>query len=428
MKINSKISVLAFLVIALTQSACTDKCTETRTFRQFTQVQLTVSQVRQNVGNETARAMRSPGKIYTKDNFIYINEVKEGVHVIDNSNPKSPKEIAFLRIPGNGDIAIKGDVLYADSYMDVVVFDVKNPTAIKEINRLKDVYTYGTVDGTSWSIDPSRGIIFDTRADIVTQKISTNCDDFSTSAPVFWRGGVLEDSFASSSSKSASPNPGATGTGGSQARFTIYDDYLYTVSQSSLTLFDLKNPTKPVKGKDINLGWGIETIFPYKDKLFIGSTTGMFIFDNSNPAKPVQMSAFSHARACDPVVADDKYAYVTLRSNNPWCGGVSNQLDVIDISNLYAPNLVKTYPMIGPYGLGLDGNTLFICEGKSGLKVLDASNAKDIKELQFLKGVNAFDVIPLSNTLMMVGRDGLYQYDYSNKQKLQLLSVIPVVQ
>jgi hypothetical protein len=427
MKTYTKISILALFIIALTQSACTDKCTETRTFRRFNQVQLTVSQVRQNVGNESARAMRAPGKIYTKDNFIYINEIKEGVHVIDNSNPKSPKEIAFLRIPGNGDIAIKGDVMYADSYMDVIVFDVKNPTAIKEVNRLKDVYTYGTIDGTSWSIDPTRGVIFDTRAEIVTQKISTNCDDFSSSAPVFWERGGVALNDASFAGKAAAPSPGATGTGGSQARFTIYDDYLYTVSQSSLTLFDLKNPTKPVKGNDINLGWGIETIFPYKDKLFIGSTTGMFIFDNANPAKPVQMSAFSHARACDPVVADDKYAYVTLRSTNSWCGGAANQLDVIDISNLYAPNLVKTYPMLGPYGLGLDGKTLFICEGKNGLKMLDASNARDIKELQFLKGVNAYDVIPLTNSLLMVGRDGLYQYDFSNKKQLQLLSVIPVV-
>ena len=428
MKVSIKITFLTGLLLASSQFACSDKCTETRTFRRFNSVQLTVGQVRKNIGSEASRALKSPGKIYAKDNFIFINEVKEGVHIFDNSNTASPKEIAFLRIPGNADIAIKGDIMYADSYMDVVAFNIKNPAAVKEVGRVNNVFNYGLVDGMSWSVDTARGIIYDTQAEIVTQKISTDCDDFSAGTPVFWnRGGVVVNDAAFSSGKSAQASPGAnTGTGGSMARFALYDDYLYTVTQSGLQLFSLKKPELPSKKGDINLGWGIETIFPYKDKLFIGSTTGMFIFDNANPAKPVQMSAFTHARACDPVVVDDKYAYVTLRNNNSWCGGASNQLDVIDISNLYSPQLLKTYPMTSPYGLGLEGKTLFICEGKSGLKTFDATDVKAIKQTQHLKGVNAIDVIPLTNTLLAIGRDGLYQYDYSNRNQLKLLSVIPI--
>jgi hypothetical protein len=419
--------LLVFTFTSFLLSSCTDKCSETRTFRRFTSVQLGIEQVRKGIGSEGPRALSMVGKIYAKDNFIFINEVKRGVHVFDNTDPKNPKAVSFIRIPGNGDIAIKGDVMYADNYMDVVAFDIKDPKAVKEVGRMPYAFKYGLVDGMSWSIDSARGIIFDTNAELITQKISTNCDDFS-SAPVWgWRGG-FESSLSDGrfSSGSVGAPGGNTGTGGSMARFTIYDEYLYTVSQTSLNLFNLKNPNQPTFQKNINLGWGIETIFPYKDKLFIGSTTGMFIFDNVNPADPKQMASFSHARACDPVVANDRFAYVTLRSNNNFCAGATNQLDVIDISNLYIPSLVKTYPMIGPYGLGLDGNTLFICEGKEGIKTLDATNAKDVQLQQHLKGINAIDVIPMQKTLLVIGRDGLYQYDYSNKRDLKLLSKIAV--
>lgn len=40
--------------------------------------------------------------------------------------------------------------------------------------------------------------------------------------------------------------------------------------------------------------------------------------------------------------------------------------------------------------------------------------------------INAFDVIPVGNVLVLIGDDGLYQYDYSNVQNISLLSSILV--
>ena len=200
----------------------------------------------------------------------------------------------------------------------------------------------------------------------------------------------------------------------------------YTVSQSSLQLFDIKVLEKPIKGKTIDIGRGIETIFPYKDKLFIGSTTGMFIYDNKNPEAPTQLSVFQHAMSCDPVVVNDNRAYVTLRSGTT-CNRGLNQLDIIDITNLRNPTLIKSYPMQNPHGLGIDFPNVFLCEGKQGLKSLDVQSDFDVKQLQHLTGMDAYDVILLkNNVLLMIGKDGLYQYDYSNAGQLKLLSTIPV--
>jgi hypothetical protein len=70
------------------------------------------------------RDMEHPGKIWVKDDRIYVNEKYKGVHIIDNSNPTSPRQVGFIMAPGCLDIAIKGDVIYLDNAVDLVAFDM----------------------------------------------------------------------------------------------------------------------------------------------------------------------------------------------------------------------------------------------------------------------------------------------------------------
>ncbi len=431
-----KLLIYPLFVFALLHlSGCTDKCKETRTYRRYTNVSLTGAQVRQGVKQESARGLEKPGKIYTKDGYLFINELKEGIHVIDNRDPANPRMVEFLRVPGNGDMAIRNNILYADSYMDLVAFDLSDLTNIREVNRVQNVFTGGQFEGGWWSFNQNSVMLSDQKVDYVTETIDTNCED--GLATQNWRNCpncvFFDANFASSSS---SPIPTtSSGTGGSMARFTLYNDYLYTVSQSDMQLFNVSSPASPRMGEKINLGWGIETIFPYKDKLFIGSNSGMFIYDNANPAKPVRLSVFNHARVCDPVVVDGDVAYVTLRSGTT-CQGFTNQLDVVDIKDLLNPKLLKSYPMQNPHGLGVDFPNLFICEGAGGLKSFKANDAMNITQLSHVTGMDAYDVIPLgqssngvptgAKTVLMIGRDGLYQFDYSNPQALRQLSKIPV--
>jgi hypothetical protein len=226
---------------------------------------------------------------------------------------------------------------------------------------------------------------------------------------------------------SAMPGGSGTGKGGSMARFTIAGNHLYTISLSDLQVFDISIAAEPQEGKKINLGWGIETIFPYNDKLFIGSNTGMHIYDNSNPTAPQHLSTYAHVRSCDPVVVEGNLAWVTLRSGNT-CDGFTNQLEVLDISNARSPKLLKVYPMQNPHGLGIDRSTLFLCEGEFGLKIFDVKDHLKIDEnlKAHFKDHDAYDVIPLGSSLLLIGKDGLYQYDYSDIDQVKFLSKIPV--
>jgi hypothetical protein len=72
-------------------------------------------------------------------------------------------------------------------------------------------------------------------------------------------------------------------------------------------------------------------------------------------------------------------------------------------------------------------NTLTVCEGTFGLKSYNAADPMDLKLTQHIKDINAYDVIQLStNHLLMIGKDGLYQYNNSDKSNLKLLSKITV--
>lgn len=222
------------------------------------------------------------------------------------------------------------------------------------------------------------------------------------------------------SSPAAEASGGGSGVGGSMARFTVAGDFLYTVSHTNLNVFALNNPSEPAFFHTVSVGQNIETIFSRDPKtLFIGSETGMHIYSLENPEYPRLLSRTGHIRSYDPVVANDKYAYVTLRSG-PNNG--TNELQVYDISNLQAPWMLTTYPMTSPYGLGLRNDTLIVCDDK--LKFYDATNPMSLKEL-FVADVKGYDVITLPDNLLVIAGDGLYQYK-TEGNKLTLLSKIPV--
>jgi hypothetical protein len=409
--------------------SCNDQCKETRLTRRFTAVTHSLMELRTQVKPETARSMQNPGKMYVKGKFLYVNEIKKGIHIIDNSNPSAPTFVSFINIPGNGDIAIRNNTLYADSFSDLVALDISDPKAPKESGRVKNVFKNGIFDGGGWVLNESTGAINDQNVEYVTETVNVSCEDNVTPMwGVIWN---FADRafFSGTSGASAAPQSSGNqnGTAGSMSRFALHQQFLYTVGQNQLHLFDIANPTSPKDFATVNLGWGIETIFPYNNKLFIGSATGMFIYDNSNPAEPKQLSNFQHGRACDPVVVHDNVAYVTLRTGTA-CPGSQNQLDLVDVSDPAAPQLIKSYQMENPHGLSIDFPTLYLCEGERGLKVFDVSEkfSVDKKQLAHFKDMDAFDVISLGETLLLIGKDGFYQYDASNPRDLRLLSKIPV--
>jgi hypothetical protein len=418
----------AIAMLFLMASCVKDDCTRVMTYTKSTPVYKTLAEIRVDPTVEPARDLKNPGKIYLYGNLILINEKGEGVHVIDNANPSAPAKLAFISIPGNIDIAMSGNTLYADNYIDLLAIDVSNIQNARLEKRVQNAFPdFGT--------DPNLGILVAYNSEEVTEEVQ--CDDQNAmmqNQP--WGNDIAVMNNNTTNNAGVSANVGGTGReavgiGGSMARFGINAQHLYVVDNEDMHIFDISNTADPVRVNQVSvgMGWGIETIFPYQDKLFIGTSVGMFIYDNSNPQSPAYLSEFQHANVCDPVFVDGNFAYVTLRSGTN-CQGFTNQLDVIDITNITNPTLVSSTDMHNPHGLTVENDKLYLCDGSDGFKVFDVADKQAIgqNELFHDNSIPAYDAItiPRANAVMVIGKDGFYQYNTSNPASLQLLSHIPV--
>lgn len=402
MKIKNLFLVLSVIVLF---TSC-DK-DEYEYYDLATPVMMNADEVRKSIAVLPPKEIKESGKIYSYKNLVFVNDKNKGVHIIDNRNPENPKKTSYINIPGNVDISVKNDLLYANSFVDLVVFDISNFEKIEKVTVLENVlpFNYSIPQGVQvnwqalnrvngfpvdWVITHEKRLIEEYDGDIAFNDVKTTSE------------------------------AAAVGQGGSLARFKIVEDYLYIVDSHNINIFDIQNLESPKKLESLFAGFDIETIFNKDNYLFLGSMRGMYIYDIAKPSVPVFVSEFSHGTACDPVVVDDNYAYITLRAGN-FCGAFESSLQIVDITDIANPVLEKSYKMDGPYGLGIKDEKLFICDGASGLKVYDKSDIMDLKLLNHFKEINTFDVIPLENQLLMIGDGVLYQYLYKDNS-VQLLS------
>jgi hypothetical protein len=435
---NTKFFLLPLFCLGLgfLLSGCVqDRCEEDITYVQMQPVYRSMAELREMIGSESPRPLRDPGKLYLMGRYVFIAEVNEGIHVIDNLDPRNPQNIAFIRVPGVRDMAVKGSIMYVDSYTDLVSLDIRDPQNVTEVDRDADVFPYGSWHDGLWA-DPDSGIAIHFDKVEITETI--DCGETSAMLLDGGNSGFAQqnvrlfttdlDAAVTQNEAGARGGEHANGLGGSMARFTLVRDHLYVVTNTDLQAYSVASVANPGFRSTQAIGWGdIETIFPMNDHLLIGSMNGMYVYALENPDQPTYTSEMQHMRSCDPVVAQGEYAYVTLRGGTT-CGSTLNQLDVVNISDIDNPWLVASYPMHNPHGLGIRDGVLFICDGDEGLKVYDASDvmAIDENQLAHFADIHAFDVIPVPQILLMVGEDGFYQYDYSDLSDIRLLSTIEV--
>ena len=424
MKTKKSLLVITIMILALISIvSCKDSSIEYRKYMANVPQYMSYEDMRKPVKSTAAYAIATAGKIYIKDNYLFVNEKYKGIHVFDNSNPASPVNLTFIDIPGNVDLAVRGNYLYADNYVDLVVLDISDIMQPKEVSRIKDIFPY-TIPETIHvypiaNIDKEQGVIIGWQAKEVTEEITNN----GINPYYYFEKG---DGLFMMNGSNGGPTQ-TVGVGGSMARFIINGNQFYGLNQTSLQVIDINQPTVPVAGAKIEMSRMVETVFIDGANLFIGTQTGMLIYDITNPSVPLYKSAYNHFQSCDPVIVKDNLAYVTLRAGNR-CGNWQNVMEVIDLNVIASPVLMKSYAMEEPYGLGIDNKTLFVCDGKAGLKIYDASDPLriDLNMLKRYSDLKALDVIPCGKVLIMIAEDGIYQYNYSDLQNIKQLSKIPI--
>ena len=417
-----KISVLGFCLLLASCSLFKDEIIDDREMvdvAYFVPQYETTAQLAAKVTVESPKDYAEAGKIVTYQNYIFINKPNEGIHVVDNSNPATPVNLHFINIPGSLDLTIIDDHLYSDMFSALVVFDISDVTLpdLIEDFTVEEVFYYNpyrTLDNVSRpevgydytqyeSIDDSRGIVTGWEVEIRQEPLEDQI--------LYLR---LEDTAIAETTSSDQANGfNEVSTAGSMTRFLPIDRYLYTINFNELVLFSIGDNYQPSRFARLDTGTQAETLFQLNDLLFVGSTTGMLMYDVTSPSNPNYLNSIEHFRSCDPVVADENYAYVTLRGGTN-CFTETNELQIIDIRTPEELSVVARQVMFNPHGLAIHEDYLLVCDGSAGLKVLDVSNREQPEILSTDNIPFAYDIIVDFPSALVVGEGVLYQYDLSN--------------
>lgn len=365
-----------------------------------------------------ARILSDCGKICFHNDYLYISEPGKGIHIIDNTHPAQPQNKGYIKIPGHQTLAIRNNQLYVDALVDLLWFDLSNPAQPVLQGRIENLFPNALP-----AIDNGYGYDYELcQKGIAQGNIVTGWQLKERTRQNYYQKSQDNTTFSYSSPTLSQENAFNHTTKSSTAHFALSDHYLYAAINHYVNIIDLSGEKPDKVANSVYVG-NIETLLPYRDKLFLGTPTGLVIYSIEEPQRPVYFSQIPHVYSCNPIAIENDWAYVTVRSGN-LCGQDTNELIVIDISNTKQPQTLASYKMHNPKGLCIDQGSLFLCD--DGLKIFQTDRPEALTNgLLHFKEISGNNVISFHNTLMLIAENGLYQYDYSDRN-IRFVSVIPI--
>jgi len=116
----------------------------------------------------TGHNIQNFGKIYATTDYLFIVDRFRGVNVFDNRNPEEPRFEFYVEVNGATDIEIKNNVMYINSFMDVVSVSLeefvikrsKNVLSYPDVNSwLPESVLFATESGSLITIDELKGVV-----------------------------------------------------------------------------------------------------------------------------------------------------------------------------------------------------------------------------------------------------------------------------
>lgn len=218
----------------------------------------------------------------------------------------------------------------------------------------------------------------------------------------------------------------ADGVPGTRARFEIDGSNLYVIGGGETDvgyvrpdfdraqIFDITDPGDPKATGSVTFGVDVETLIIQDSELFVGSCKGLEIYDNADRTSPKLVSTITAALGCHPTVVRGSTVFVSVqRSDNDRCEASTSQVTVYDISDASAPKPLAAHPMQAPGQLAIDGDTLFLCDGDAGLKVLNAGDPVSLPVLEQREGTKCTSVFTDGSKLVATDAAGVAQLSYS---------------
>jgi len=376
---------------------------------------------------EASRPLKRMGKTFLHEDLLFVNEVLEGIHIYDNSDPGSPTNLGFLPIHANLEVVAKGNFLYADSYYDLLTFDISNPNQPQLVDRQEDVFPFlfhrqlnsFNPDFPAAAHSTNTHIVQGWKLEEITKERVLDrycehpeCRDFIFTEATLRGGMLISTAMIGGSQKS-----------GMNQRLVKKNDHLYALGEDRIEVYNI--PGIPTFAGSSTKERGDISIQATNDYLWLGSFTKITSYTLANPDYPINTSWWLDHALCSPMVVDGNRVYKSLYTGSP-CNDGLDQLHITDISDIHFPAVEATHDLHNPQGLALDQNLLFVGEGSGGLKVYDRTDDLNLLDhlLDHVTSIEPHDVYAEDDIATLTCEDGIYQYDYSNPENLVLLSHI----
>jgi hypothetical protein len=109
--------------------------------QEFTPVLLDRIAFENSVQIQPVQNIATSGKIYIKDNLMFVNDLNKGFHVYNYTNPNTPVKLGFIKILGATDLAIRDNTIYINQAVDLVTLNYNSANnTIQVLHRNKNVF------------------------------------------------------------------------------------------------------------------------------------------------------------------------------------------------------------------------------------------------------------------------------------------------
>ena len=405
-------------------------------FIRYTPIYMSVDEATQPIENLSPQPIQNPGKIHYHRNFLLINEERKGIHIIDNLDPNGPQNLGFISIPGNIDLITKNDILYADSYQDLLIIDINNPFAATIVERRTAFFQFDKNENGDLVVDYS----------ISSQLADEPCDLADAGWSIDEVRSHPDGSFDAVGEHVAGVQR-LRGILSVENYFGRYEQALYISTPNDIRILDISDETNPSQVNtltpDTDDIWGEAQIsnFHAGEGILLAATAGgVHIYDNTLSAQPELLDVFGSSdfsNSCRWMLTSwQQEGYFVLEPCSHQI--VSNPITIrnVEWNAAFLINVDAFRIADPPRNITAYGELIYAADEDNGLHIFDMTMTDNI--LNPLNTINhpANDVLILPAEFCSTGRDALivtgenaiYQYDLSNPFAPPELSQIPIEQ
>ncbi len=375
--------------------------------------------------------------ITVRDKIAFLAAGKEGLKVIDVSDPLSPRLKGTALMSGEArDVVLSGPYAFvADNPGGLVIVDIHDPTAPKTVGKWAspgECLAVAIQDDLAFLADGSAGLQIINVQDPARPALVGTWDTDGTAESIALLGNYAYVADGPSGlkvvdvSKASAPQQVASMTTSGYCRGVSADGKLVCVGNlydGGFQVMDITNPASPallatMKYTMYNEGWNV--VVNGNQLSVIDYFSGIGFFDLSTPHKPKMTGFYPTPSTIVAAAAQDKIIYAV---------GELSGLCLLDSSDpAKLRRLATTTAFRGVQGLAVAGDLAYVTDRWS-VRVFDVRNPSEARQVQAIKipsGVPRAIIVQGSLVYLTADHAGLYIIDVSDLKATKLLGHYPM--